>query len=121
MPGVTCPPRDPDETLVAEVLGELLGLSQVSSQASFFTLGCDSIRAVQAAARLGERFGRDVPVELLYEHPTVRELAAVIGGERETVTVPRETRDAVAVAARGRRGRVRSESSCWVAKRLAAG
>lgn len=82
------PPEGPDETLIADVLSDLLGLSVVGRDSSFFTLGCDSIRAVQAAARLSDRFGRELPVQALYEHPTVRQLAAEIGRERETASVP---------------------------------
>ncbi|MGW5710118.1 SDR family NAD(P)-dependent oxidoreductase [Streptomyces olivaceus] len=68
-------PQGPGEILVADVLGELLGADRIGRDVSFFSLGCDSIRAVQAADRLGARFGREVPVELLYAHPTVRDLA----------------------------------------------
>lgn len=66
------------ERLVAEVTCDLLGISQVSRDDSFFGLGCDSVRAMQLVERIGAALGRDLPVSALYEHPTVRELAATM-------------------------------------------
>ncbi|HEX8305966.1 MAG TPA: SDR family NAD(P)-dependent oxidoreductase, partial [Jatrophihabitans sp.] len=66
------------ELLVAEVTGDLLGVGEVSRDDSFFGLGCDSVRAMQLAERIGAALGYDLPVSSLYEHPTVRELAATL-------------------------------------------
>ena len=72
------PPVGPTEELVARIVGELLNLGEVSRQDSVFGLGCDSIRAVQLVERVGAQLGYEVPVGLLYENPTVRELAAAV-------------------------------------------
>lgn len=72
-------PRGPVEEALAGVLEAVLGLEEIGRDDSFFSLGCDSIRAVQVAGGLSERFGREVAVGLLYEYPTVRELAEAIG------------------------------------------
>lgn len=74
------PPVGPTEELVARIAGELLSLAEVSRDDSFFGLGCDSIRAVQLAERVGARLGHEVPIGLLYENPTVREFAAAVAG-----------------------------------------
>ncbi|MFJ7241818.1 SDR family NAD(P)-dependent oxidoreductase [Streptomyces olivaceus] len=66
------------EVLVAEAAAEVLGVSQVGRDDSFFSLGCDSIRAVQLAEALSERLDGLVSVSSLYESPTVRSLAAGI-------------------------------------------
>jgi acyl-CoA synthetase (AMP-forming)/AMP-acid ligase II/NAD(P)-dependent dehydrogenase (short-subunit alcohol dehydrogenase family)/aryl carrier-like protein len=71
-------PVGPAEMLVAEVTRDLLGVAQVGRDDSFFGLGCDSVRAMQLAERIGAALGRDLPVSSLYEHPTVRELAATV-------------------------------------------
>ncbi|TQN28379.1 acyl-CoA synthetase (AMP-forming)/AMP-acid ligase II [Haloactinospora alba] len=71
-------PRGRGETLVAGAVGDVLDLEPVGRDVSFFSLGCDSVRAVRLAGELSERLQRDVAVELLYEHPTVRDLAAAV-------------------------------------------
>lgn len=73
-------PQGDGESQVARGVCRVLELEpdQVGRNSSFFSLGFDSIRAVQLAEDLGARFHRDVAVGLLYEHPTVRELAEAI-------------------------------------------
>ncbi|MEV8306634.1 SDR family NAD(P)-dependent oxidoreductase [Streptomyces flavidovirens] len=68
------------EVLVAKAAAEVLGVSQVGRDESFFSLGCDSIRAVQLAEALSNHLGDRVTVGSLYESPTVRSLAAGIAG-----------------------------------------
>ncbi len=72
-------PRGEAESMVAAVFGTLLETGAVGRDDSFFGLGGDSIRAIQVTGALSERWGREVPVRLLYEHPTVRGLAAALG------------------------------------------
>lgn len=72
------PPVGPTEELVAGITRELLNVGEVSRDDSVFGLGCDSIRAVQLAERLGARLGYEVPVGLVYETPMVCELAAAV-------------------------------------------
>lgn len=74
-------PRGEAESAVANIFDTLLEAGAVGRDDSFFGLGGDSIRAIQVTGALSERWGREVPVRLLYEHPTVRELAAALGGE----------------------------------------
>ncbi|WP_405983601.1 SDR family NAD(P)-dependent oxidoreductase [Streptomyces sp. NBC_00872] len=66
------------EELVAGAAADVLGVSQVGRDDSFFSLGCDSVRAVQLAEALSERLGGRVSVGSLYESPTVRSLAVSI-------------------------------------------
>ncbi|MFD7657541.1 SDR family NAD(P)-dependent oxidoreductase [Actinosynnema sp. NPDC059797] len=73
-------PEGPTEVAVAGVFGEHLAQGRVGRDDSVFGLGGDSIKAMQVAGALSERFGRALPVPMLYEHPTVRELAAAIDG-----------------------------------------
>ncbi|MEE2055913.1 amino acid adenylation domain-containing protein [Rhodococcus artemisiae] len=70
------PPAEGLETVLAEHLSALLGLDTLSATASFFDIGGNSLIATRAVARLGEHLGRDIPVRALFEHPTVRDLAA---------------------------------------------
>ena len=68
-------PRTAMERVVAEVFGPLLGLERVSVEAHFFELGGHSLLATQAVSRLKEVVGRELPVRVLFESPTVAQLA----------------------------------------------
>ncbi|MDX3192680.1 amino acid adenylation domain-containing protein [Streptomyces sp. MN03-5084-2B] len=69
-------PRTAAEELVAEVLGELLGVEKVGVHDDFFTLGGNSLLAIRAANRLREQTGVDLGVRVLFGVRTVAELAA---------------------------------------------
>ncbi|WP_433496687.1 SDR family NAD(P)-dependent oxidoreductase [Sphaerimonospora sp. CA-214678] len=68
------------EETVAGVVADVLGVSRIGREDSFFGLGLDSVRAVQLSEALSERLGRRVGVGSIYESPTVRTLAAGIAG-----------------------------------------
>ncbi|XIE82040.1 condensation domain-containing protein [Streptomyces sp. SBR177] len=69
-------PRDSTEETLAEVFAEILGVDRVGVHDDFFDLGGDSIRAVQALARIETRLGVRAARRALFAHPTVAELAA---------------------------------------------
>ncbi|MFI9000578.1 amino acid adenylation domain-containing protein [Streptomyces sp. NPDC053541] len=69
-------PRDSTEETLAEVFAEILGVDRVGVHDDFFDLGGDSIRAVQALARIETRLGVRAGRRALFAHPTVAELAA---------------------------------------------
>jgi amino acid adenylation domain-containing protein len=72
------PPRTPTEERVAEVWREVLGLPQVGRQDDFFDLGGHSLLATQAMIRLRESTGVELPVRLVFQAPTLAEMAAAI-------------------------------------------
>jgi acyl carrier protein len=55
---------------------ELLGAAEIDPERTFFDLGASSLLMVRAQQALQQRLRRDVPVTALFEHPTVRRLAA---------------------------------------------
>ena len=78
------PPRDPVEQGVWEIWRELLGHERFGVHDHFFALGGNSLTATQVAARLRARSGVELPLAVLFEHPTVAELADALraaGGE----------------------------------------
>ncbi|HEX7182937.1 MAG TPA: condensation domain-containing protein [Thermoanaerobaculia bacterium] len=66
------------ERRVAAVWGELLGIRGLCPDDDFFALGGHSLLATQAASRLRDALGVELPLEVFFEHRTVRGLAAHI-------------------------------------------
>ena len=71
-------PRTATEQRIAEILGEQLGIERVGAHDQFLELGGHSLMAMRVAARLSEATGARVPVRLIFEHPSVAELAAAV-------------------------------------------
>ncbi len=69
-------PRGPLEQLLADQLGQLLGLSEISATANFFELGMHSLLAARLAGLLVGACGKRVGPADLFAHPSVAELAA---------------------------------------------
>jgi amino acid adenylation domain-containing protein len=80
-----------DESRIAAVWTELLGVQDVQPTAGFFELGGDSLLATQLVARLRARFGMTVPLEAVFEHPTLRGMTAAVT-QSNPVTAPAPAR-----------------------------
>jgi amino acid adenylation domain-containing protein len=70
------PPADDLEAQIHASFGEVLGLSRVGVDESFFDVGGESILAARLARALETSLGVEVPLSLLFEAPTIRGLAA---------------------------------------------
>jgi aryl carrier-like protein len=70
------PPRGRVESVMAEVWQQLLGVPQVGVTDNFFALGGDSIKSIQAIARLRER-GLVLTPKQMFQRQTIAELARV--------------------------------------------
>ena len=70
------PPRNPVEKMVSQIWGQVLELDEIGVHDDFFALGGHSLLGMRVLARLREAFEVDLPLSLLFEHPTVAELAA---------------------------------------------
>jgi amino acid adenylation domain-containing protein len=68
-------PRHPVEVVLAEIWTQVLGVSQVGIQDNFFELGGHSLLATQVISRIRKTFGVDIPLQRLFEFPTIAELA----------------------------------------------
>lgn len=71
-------PRTPVETEVAGIWAEALGLDQVGIHDNFLELGGHSLLAGRIVSRVMRAFQVDVPLSLLFESPTVAEMALAI-------------------------------------------
>ncbi|MEM9290622.1 MAG: amino acid adenylation domain-containing protein [Acidobacteriota bacterium] len=68
-------PRSEAEEVLAAIWGTVLGVDRVGIDDDYFALGGDSIRSLQVVARARQR-GLVFPMETLFEHRSVRRLAA---------------------------------------------
>ncbi|MHC5828557.1 MAG: phosphopantetheine-binding protein, partial [Nostoc sp.] len=71
-------PTNDIERKLANLFQELLGIEQVGIHDSFFALGGDSLIGTVLISQLRKNFQIEVPVDSLFEAPTVSELALVI-------------------------------------------
>jgi amino acid adenylation domain-containing protein len=72
-------PRTPLETEVAGIWGDVLGIEKVGLQDGFFDLGGHSLLATRVLARIEEAFGVDIPLQTLFESPTLEGFTAALG------------------------------------------
>ncbi|PZU94481.1 MAG: non-ribosomal peptide synthetase [Pseudanabaena sp.] len=68
-------PSTTTEQAIAKVWQEILKIEQIGVHDNFFELGGHSLIATQVISRLPQIFGLDIPLSLLFELPTIAELA----------------------------------------------
>jgi len=71
-------PRTSVEETLAGIWSEVLGLDRVGIQDNFLELGGNSLSATQVISRVIKRFELELPIQFLFQTPTVAEMAAVI-------------------------------------------
>jgi acyl carrier protein len=84
------PPRNALEERIASVFARVLGVPAIGVDQSFFDLGGTSILAAEAIAKLDEDLGSNLPLRLLFEHPTVEGLAGRLdepGSQDEPIAI----------------------------------
>lgn len=72
------PAEEGTEAITAALIAELIGVDAVDPQENFFLLGGHSLLGAQLIARLEERFGVEVSLRYLFDHPTAAEVAAEV-------------------------------------------
>ncbi|MEG3130955.1 amino acid adenylation domain-containing protein [Pantoea cypripedii] len=68
------------ESLVAEIFAAVLKHDSVNTMDDFFSIGGNSLLAMQALSRLRARIGVSLPIDLVFRESTVRALARYIDG-----------------------------------------
>ena len=72
-------PRTALEIQVAEVWMEVLGVDRVGLRDSFWSLGGHSLLATRVFSRLYDALGVDLPLQTLFEAPTLGRFATAVG------------------------------------------
>jgi acyl-coenzyme A synthetase/AMP-(fatty) acid ligase/acyl carrier protein len=72
------PPATPVEQTLADIWAKALDLPRVSSTGNFFELGGHSLLAAQIIARIRDAFQVDLPMKLVFEAPTLSDMARAI-------------------------------------------
>jgi amino acid adenylation domain-containing protein len=71
------------EQRIAALWAEVLEVEQIGIEDNFFDLGGHSLLLVRVHSRLGDLFGRKIPITALFQHPTVHTLARYLEGNGE--------------------------------------
>jgi amino acid adenylation domain-containing protein len=71
-------PETPTEAAVAGIWREVLEVDQVGAEDDFFDLGGHSLKATRILSRVATRLGAELPVGVIFDHPTVRGMAALV-------------------------------------------
>jgi amino acid adenylation domain-containing protein len=73
-------PRNEAEAALAIIWKELLGRNSFGVEHNFFHLGGHSLLAMQMSSRIASKFGVELPLDVIFEKPTICGLAAAIAG-----------------------------------------
>jgi amino acid adenylation domain-containing protein len=73
--GTYVAPRTPAEARMAAIWAEVLGVERVGAEDHFFDLGGHSLLATQLVSRVREAFRTELPLRMVFEAPTLAELA----------------------------------------------
>ncbi|MFF4008522.1 amino acid adenylation domain-containing protein [Streptomyces sp. NPDC001717] len=71
-------PATPQERVLAELFGEVLGLGDVSADDSFFDRGGNSLAANRLVARIRGELGVEIPIRAIFDEPTPAALALLL-------------------------------------------
>lgn len=90
-------PRTPFEETVEGIWAETLGLDRVGIHDNFFDLGGNSLVATRVVSKVINQFRLELPLQVVFQSPTVAEMARVIAehqgnklGEGELERILRE-------------------------------
>jgi acyl carrier protein len=71
-------PIDELEASIAKIWADVLRIEDVGRNDNIFELGGDSLHMTQIASRMWKYLGVEIPIELLFQHLTVGELATAV-------------------------------------------
>ncbi len=82
-------PGTPLESSLASIWAELLELDEVGVNDNFFELGGNSILSLRLGLEIRRHLGRELPVVILFQYPTVATLASYLTEPQGQNSTPR--------------------------------
>jgi amino acid adenylation domain-containing protein len=79
-------PTTQTEATLIDIWQELLRLKQVTVHDNFFELGGHSLLATQMTSRVRDAFGLELPLQTVFESPTIAQLAPILDTLHQTPT-----------------------------------
>ena len=90
------PPRNTTETLLSEMLAEILGIHRVGIYDNFFTLGGHSLLAIRVVSRIRESINSNFTSQSFFKTPNIASWAEIINSpcenEHESCLIPFHTK-----------------------------
>jgi amino acid adenylation domain-containing protein len=92
-------PRNPVEEVLADIWAEVLSIQQVGIHDNFFRLGGHSLLATQVISRVNEAFQVELPLQCLFDEPTIAGLAGGLeinqqaNQDASALSIPHVSRD----------------------------
>ncbi|HIK04809.1 MAG TPA: amino acid adenylation domain-containing protein [Trichormus sp. M33_DOE_039] len=72
------PPQTETEQAIADIISSVLEIEKIGIHDNFFELGGHSLLATQVVSRLRQTFSIELPVQAIFNHPTIAGLAAIV-------------------------------------------
>jgi acyl carrier protein len=85
-------PQGEVEEILAGIWQELLRVERVGRQDNFFELGGHSLLAMQMLVRIASSFWIEIPIDLVFKFPNVRELSIRIEELQQSLLIKRLSR-----------------------------
>jgi thioester reductase-like protein len=76
-------PSNDLEKILLEAFSSVLGKKELNMEADFFDWGGNSLKAIRLSTLLCEQLKQEIPVRMIFLHPTVAQLAAMLHNEEQ--------------------------------------
>lgn len=89
-------PRTRGEEILAAIWADVLGVGKIGVRDNFFLLGGDSLKATQVMARLRDLLQVEFPLRMIFQSPTLEEMALILETYQPGSVVPASIADILA-------------------------
>ena len=89
-------PRTKSEEILAAIWADVLGVGKIGVRDNFFLLGGDSLKATQVVARLRDLHQVEFPLRMIFQSPTLEEMALILETKKPGSAVPASIDDILA-------------------------
>jgi len=76
--GKLIPPRNNIELVLAQIWSNILNINLIGVTNNFFELGGNSLSAIRLIAEIQKQLGKNLPLSILFQYPTIEEIADVL-------------------------------------------